>query len=180
MNKIRTFQDIISALGEGRRLTNIDLKFGGHDYNYIYAKKIFNNANVNIYEKKDENRFGFASDMMFSFDENYWKIKQYKLNEILEEFNMLNRKYIHSETRTDKVKQFINKIGRLSWDKSKYIDIYNFDDKIYSLTFEDLFIANDWEVIGANYRKEFNIWKLFNISEDRPVKRSEDNESSEI
>lgn len=178
MNKIRTFQDIISALGEGRRLTSIDLKFGGHDYNHIYTEKVFDK--VNVYEKKEKSKFCFSFGMMFSFNENYWVIKQYKLSEILEEFNHLNIRFSNSEARIDEVKKLINKIGRLSWDKCKYIDIYNFDDKIYSLTFEDLFIANDWEIVGANYKKEFNINKLFNISEDRPVKRSEDNESSEM
>lgn len=178
MNKIKTFQDIISALGEGRRLTNIDLKFGGHNYNYIYTEKVFDK--VNVYEKKEESKFCFPSEGIFDFNENYWRIKQYKLNEILEEFDVLNRKYINAEFRTDKIKLFIRKVGRLSWGKYKYIDIFDLPDKIYRLTFEDLFIANDWEVVGADYKKEFNINKLFNISEDRPVKRIEDNESSEV
>ncbi len=178
MNKIRTFQDVISALGEGRRLTNIDLKFGGHDYNYIYTEKVFDK--VNVYEKKEESKFCFPSQGIFNFNENYWRIKQYNLYEILKEFKYLNIRFSNSKARIDEVKKLINKIGRLSWDKCKYIDIYNFDDKIYSLTFEDLFIADDWEVVGANYKEEFNINKLFNISEDRPVKRSEDNESSEM
>lgn len=88
-----------------------------------------------------------------------------------------------------------SKIRRNDWSKDVYIyiddcsDILNHSNLFYRIDGIDLSSSDwelytekcfDWEVIGADYKKEFNINKLFNISEDRPVKRSEDNESSEI